>query len=202
MSSNCYNTETPYPIPFSYGITFKDALFTNLYVRQIEYWNKRLRTASETNISCYAREDEGFGMDDSNFVSIFFNNETISLLPVDEDDDYVCPYCLELYETDPNLVKEVTVIAREITKLKVERYVAQRFLAGLAMFDPPPEKLEEILGDGLTRICHNAFRSNGLNPATMLWDTPEPVALETFINEQQDIITAMQERMLLNMITL
>ena len=202
MSSNCFSTDARYPIPFSYGVVFKDALFTNLYVRQIEYWNKRLRAASEKNISCYSREDEGFGMDDSIFVSIFFNNETISLLPVDEDDDYVCPYCLELYESDPDLIKEVTVIAREMTKLKTERYVAQRFLAGLAMFDPPPVKLEEILGDGLTRICHNAFRSNDLNPDTMLWDTPEPVALETFISEQQDIITAMQERMLLNMITL
>jgi hypothetical protein len=36
----------------------------------------------------------------------------------------------------------------------------------------------------------------------MQWAPHEPAELETFLDEQQGIITAMQERMLLNMITI
>jgi hypothetical protein len=202
MSNNSYNAEELPTVPFDYGIVVKDGLFNRLYRPQLEYWNKRLRALSERNVACYAREDEALNLDDWSFASIFYEGDTFGLLPLDEDEDPVSAYCLELYAGDQNLVDEFIVAAGEIQKLKRERYEAQRFLAGLMMFDPPPAKLATILGDGLNRICQNVLRERGWCSTEMQWDPHEPAELETFLNEQQGIITAMQERMLLNMITI
>ena len=202
MSNNSYDTADLPEIPFDYGMVVKDGLFDNLYRPQLEYWNKRLRELSDKNVACYAREDEAFNLDDQSFVAIFYEGDTFALLPLDEDDDPVSPYCLELYGGDPALVEEFSVVAGEIQKLKRERYEAQRFLAGLMMFDPPPAMLEKILGDGLGTVCQNVIRERGWASSEMLWDPHEPAALETFLEEQQSIITAMQQRMLLNMITI
>jgi hypothetical protein len=60
----------------------------------------------------------------------------------------------------------------------------------------------ETLGDGLSRICQNILRERGWAANEMQWSPHEPVAFETFLKEQQPTITAMQERMLLNMITI
>jgi hypothetical protein len=202
MSNDSYNTEELPEVPFDYGMVVKDGLFDRLYRPQLEYWNKRLRSLSDRNVACYAREDEAFNLDDQSFVAIFFEGDTFSLLPLDEDEDPISPYCLELFTGDKDLVDEFIVAAGEIQKLKRERYESQRFLAGLMMFDPPPAKLESVLGDGLGRICQNVLRDRGWNSAEMQWDPHEPAELETFLDEQQGIITAMQERMLLNMITI
>lgn len=201
MSNNSFDVDLP-EIPFSYGMVVKDGLFDRLYRPQLEYWNKRLRVISDKNIAAYARCDDAFNADDHSFVSIFFDGETFGLLPLDEDDDPTSPYCLELYDKDPELVQEMQIVAHEIHKLKRERYESQRFLAGLMLFDPPPAKLASVLGDGLTRICHNVIRENDWALTEMQWQVSEPDALETFLEEQKPIITAMQERMLLNMITL
>ena len=199
MSNNSYNIELP-EIPFEYGMVVKDGLFEGLYIPQINYWNKRLRAFSEKNVAAYARDDEAFNLDDQSFVAIFYEGETFNLLPLDEDDDPISPYCLELHGSEP-LVNEFSIIAEEIHKLNRERYEAQRFLAGLMLFDPPPSMLHEILGDGLYRICNNVLRAYSWNPDEMKWDPHEPAALATYLEDQQAIIPAMQARLLLNMIT-
>lgn len=199
MSNLSYSSNTA---PYNYSILFKNALMDNLYIRQVDYWNTRLRNASEKNVMSYAREDSAFNADDHSFVALFFDGEVFNLLPPDEDDVQASPYCLEVYTGDPPLLKEVHILAEQIRKFKVERYIAQRFLAGLAVFEPPPTKLHEILGDGLYRICHTALSGFELDYTGMNWPTAEPKALDTFVEEQQDIITAMQQRVMLNMITL
>ena len=200
MSNDSFNTDELPEVPFDYGMVVKDGLFDRLYRPQLEYWNKRLRGLSERNVACYAREDEAFNLDDQSFVAIFYEGDTFSLLPLDEDDDPISPYCLELFGGDKELVQEFDVVSGEIQKLKRERYEAQRFLAGLMMFDPPPAQLVEILGDGLGRVCQNVIRERGWAAGEMQWAPHEPKALETFLEEQHPIITAMQQRMLLNMI--
>ena len=142
MSSDSYSLDGQPEIPFEYGMVVKEGLFNKLYIPQLNYWNGRLKDLSERNVSCYAREDEAFNMDDQSFVAIFYEGDTFNLLPLDEDDDPVSPYCLELFTGDPNLVKDMELCAQEINKLKRERYEAQRFLAGLMLFDPPPAALE------------------------------------------------------------
>lgn len=202
MSNDSYNTELLPEIPFDYGMVVKEGLFERLYIPQITYWNNRLRALSERNVACYAREDECFNLNDQTFVSIFFEGEAFNLLLIDEDDDVsVSPFCLELYTQDQELLDEMQIVAHEIHKLKQERYEAQRFLAGFMLFDPPPRILETILGDGLNRICQNVLHSHGWALDQMQWDPHEPAAFETFLKEQQPTITAMQQRMLLNMIT-
>jgi hypothetical protein len=204
MSNPSYSSEHP---PFSYAVTFKDALFDNLYVRQIEYWNDRLRKASKKNVECYSREDAAFNNDDRSFVALFYDGEVFGLLPADEDDDLPSPYCLEVYGSDPDLLADMEILCEALRKFKRERYIAQRFLSGLTVFEPPPKVLRKILGDGLYRICHNAFEAVEPPEAyikfhEMDWEVSEPEALDTYVREQQSIIVAMQERMMLNMITL
>lgn len=202
MSNDSYSTNDLPQIPFEYGMVVKDGLFDRLYRPQLIYWNNRLRTLSQKNVACYAREDEAFNLDDQSFVAIFYEGDTFSLLPLDEDEDPTSPYCLELFGGDKPLVDEFTIVAEEIQKLNRERYEAQRFLAGLMLFDPPPAKLGTVLGDGLFRVCQNVIRDYGWKIEELQWDPQEPTALETYLSEQQSIITAMQERMLLNMITI
>lgn len=199
MSNPSYNSDRA---PYDYAYVVKEALFANLYLRQIEYWNNRLRKISDMNVECYSRADPAFNGNDQNFVSLFYDGEVFGLLAPDEDDDQPSPYCLELYAGDPVLEAEMETLGHELRKLKKERYVAQRFLAGLTIFEPPPEQLEQILGEGLYRICHNALSHGIVNYAPLTWPVSEPEALETFVSEQQHIIKAMQERVLLNMITL
>lgn len=202
MSNDSYNTSELPEIPFEYGMVVKDGLFDRLYTPQLHYWNKRLRAISEKNVACYAREDEAFNLDDKSFVAIFYEGDTFNLLPLDEDETPTSPYCLELFTNDKELDAEFSIVAQEIQKLNRERYEAQRFLAGLMMFDPPIGKLNIILGDGLGRVCQNIIRDYGWTADKMQWELYEPAALETFLSEQQSIIQAMQERMLLNMITI
>lgn len=202
MSTDSFSVDNLPEIPFEYGMVFKDGLFTRLYTPQLTYWNDRLRSISERNVAAYAREDEAFNVDDRSFVAVFYDGETFNLLPMDEDDDPFSPYCLELYEQDPQLVKDMVTVAREVKRLKDERYEAQRFLAGLAMFDPNPVDLHRILGDGLSQMCNNVLREHGWVIEEMRWEAHEPAALKTFVEEQKDIVTAMQERVLLNMITI
>lgn len=202
MSNDSYSTDDLPEVPFSYGMVLKDGLFERLYKPQLEYWNSRLRKISERNVAAYAREDEAFNLDDRSFVAVFYDGEAYTLLPLDEDDDPMSPYCLELFPDDPLLVEEMELIAGEIHKLRQERYEAQRFLSGLMLFEPPPARLELILGDGLSSLCQNIIRENGWAANEMLWDQREPAALDTFLSEQQSIISAMQQRMLLNMITI
>jgi len=202
MSNDSYNTSELPEVPFEYGMVVKDGLFERLYTPQLHYWNKRLRSLSERNVACYAREDEAFNLNDQSFVAIFYDGDTFTLLPLDDDEEPASPYCLELFGNDKELADEFSIVAEEIQKLNRERYEAQRFLAGLMLFDPPPSKLNTILGDGLSRVCHNVIRDYGWSTDQMQWEPHEPAALETFLSEQQSIITAMQERMLLNMITI
>lgn len=200
MSKNSYNSDIP---PFAYAYIFKEALYSNLYVRQIEYWNKRLRKVSEKNVECYSREDSAFNTgDDRTFVALYYDGEVFNLLTEDNDQDYRSPYCLEVYQGDPELLDDMECLCTELRKLKKEQYVAERFLASLTIFEPPPKILHKILGDGLYRICHNALSDGTVNYIDMDWKVSEPEALKTFVNEQRPIITAMQERVLLNMITL
>jgi hypothetical protein len=70
------------------------------------------------------------------------------------------------------------------------------------MFEPPPALLVEILGDGLGQVCQNVIRKRGWVASEMRWDPYEPAALKTYLEEQAPIIEAMQQRMLLNMITI
>ena len=190
--------------PFAYGLLFKDALFENLYGRQITYWNNRLQKISDLNIAAYAREDELFA-GDTNFAGIFYDGEVFNLMLFDEDEEEPTHYCLEVYN-DPFIIEEMKLLAVSLRKFKKERYIAQRFLASLTMFEPPPPILEEILGEGLYRICNSAFQK--VTPEAYIpyseitWPVKQPEALKTFVTEQKDIITAMQERVLLNMITL
>jgi hypothetical protein len=208
MSNNYYEEETATPtfviVPYDYGLVIKEGLFAKLYMPQLKYWNDRLRNVSDRNLAAHAREQHEAEEDRShdNFVGVFFDGITLGLLPYDEDDDPVSPFCLELYTSDPDLVKDCKVVAQEITKLSIERYESQRFMAGLAMFDVPPQELVKILGDGLGDMCHAALSESGYKPEILRWDVKEPVALKTFIDEHKDIITSMQERVLLNMITI
>lgn len=201
MSNNSYSVDDLPEVPFDYGMVLKDGLFEQLYTPQIKYWNGRLRKLSERNVDGYARADSYFNAGDYAFVAIFYDGVTYSLIPEDEDEDPTSPFCLELYQGDKELLAEMPVVAAEITKLQKERYVAQRFLAGLAMFDPPPSALRETLGDGLSGICNNVLSSQWTTEE-MQWSLQTPQAYATFVEEHQDIIVAMQERLLLNMITI
>jgi hypothetical protein len=201
MSNPSYNSN----IPYNYGLLFKEAIYYNLYTRQVDYWNKRLQEVSIKNVACYVREDPDFNTGDSRtFVGIWYDGESFTLLTPDNDDDWNSPYCLEAYEEDKELLDEIKCLCSQLRKLEEERYLAERFLASLTMFEPPPKILKKILGDGLYRICHNAFSNPGLDVdiSNLDWQVSEPEALKTFVNEQQSTIKAMQDRVMLNMITL
>lgn len=201
MSNLSYNSDKA---PLDYAWIFKEALIDSLYIRQVTYWNTRLRNASEKNVLAYCREDSAFNNDDRSFVAMFWDGEVLGLLPADEDDDRPSPYCLEVYQGDPSLLEEIEVLAAQVRKFQAERYVAQRFLASLTIFEPPPADLKEILGEGLYRICHTALSGEvgEVDYTPLHWPVSEPEALNTFVTEQQSIITQMQERVMLNMITL
>lgn len=201
MSSNYYSTEFLPEIPYDYGMTVKEGIKEKLYIPQVEYWNKRLRSLSERNCAAYAREDPDLNLDDHTFVGIFFDGMSYNLIPLDEDDDPVSPYCLEL-ASDTELQEEMSTVSQEIQKLKEERYVVERFLSGFMLFDPPPAILQEVFGDALGRACLAILKSAGWAHEEMQWDVADSAAMQTFLAEQTDIVEAMQQRMLLNMITL
>lgn len=187
--------------PAMYSLVVRDGLYTSLYIPQIKFWNNRLRKLSEKNLACYSRADEAFNLDDQSFVGIFWDGEAHNLIPEDDDDDPVSPYCLELFPNDPEMLEEMRIIAAESKKLIREEYEVKRFLAGLLTFEPCPKDLHKILGDGLFLICQNVLRKAGWDISVMEWAPHEPAALRTFLEEHKPIVTAMQQRVLLNMIT-
>jgi len=179
---------------YDYGICFKDALMGHLYTAQMKYWNKRLVALSLANVYEQSRDDL------TGFVAVYFENKTWKLQEIEGETYATCVGTIPLTE-NPKLQKEMAAIALNMTELKIEEYEAERFLAGLVVFNPPPDKLCAILGDSLYRVCTTAFRQFWTNIDTMSWNTMEPESLETFLEEQHDIIISMQERVMMNLIT-
>jgi hypothetical protein len=176
-------------------MSLKDNLINKLYHPQVKYWNKRLIDISERNIVHYTSLDPSFVADEC-FVSIFYDGITLDLLSVEIDDDNPIKshYCLELFTDDKDLGKDCEIVTREILRLKQERYEAERFIAGFCMFEPPPSTVLEVFGDRLGHLCLEDIK-------LLEWELYDPIGFKTFVEDNQDIITSMQERILLNMIT-
>lgn len=188
--------------PLEWSLCLKDWLLGDLYNKQIAYWNQRLRDISNRNVDIYQNSDAGFFREFDKFVGIYFRDKVYyPLSSIFWGGEFkTTPYVLELADSDPKLTEEMEVVAQEMDSIKEELHDVTQFLAGFLMFDPPLDVIEEVLGESIGRMCKNMVEKNFEDTRT--WTVINPVEMQDFVNESQDIIEKMQQRKLLNLVTL
>jgi len=171
----------------------KTALINRLYQTQLLYWNRKLSQLALRNAVSLGRKDP-------EKYYIYFDNRRwnpVSLLGnVGESHT---AYCIELNPAMPDYHREMTLISEELLTLVHEHYEADRFLAGLLLFHAPPSKIERILGATLYAVCSKEILAHTKETP----EDPEPLAgisLQNYIEANQSILKAMNQRLLINLI--
>jgi len=179
-----------------YGEVVKDSIMNLLYQGQLDHWNEQLTALSKRNVACYKDANE------SRTYSILYEGKKYSPQEMDwAEVNMSMTHSLLLHPDFPDLEEDMSTIAAEVDELRKERYEASRFLGSLAVFNVPPNMLHGILGTSLFDIVRTALSKHWLNIERMGWAFNEQKALKTYLKENTSIITAMNERIMVNLIT-
>jgi len=180
---------------YDYRKIIKDTLMSKLYESQLAYWNQRLTTLSEQNAQAYGR-DLSIG-----HYAIYFANRRWLPEHLDWKDQVETAYCLPLHPAFPQFVEEMEVMATEFTELTDERYESDRFLSGLVLFAAPPATYERILGDTLYAACSKEIQEHCGDYQNPEWEQNSEFSIKTFADANKAIVKAMNQRLMINMIT-
>lgn len=174
----------------------KNDLMDKLYRAQFNYWNKKLKDLCKKNANFHGRYGEKY--------MIYFNNRkwepsALNWLERPVYDNY---YCLAIHPDHPEIRKDMEAIAEEVTEILDEKYEADRFLAGLFLFPAPAQIFNKILGDTLYNACRTELEKHCHKFSNESWDNNSKASLSDYANANTYIVEAMNQRIMLNLITL
>jgi len=109
--------------------------------------------------------------------------------------------CVALNETS-DFKARMDRIIYELDDIKTERYESERFLSGLVLFNGPPTVFEKVLGNTLYSAVAKQFEEHFTNFSSPDWSDWSDYSLKTYVNANKHIVDKMNERLLLNLITL
>lgn len=178
-----------------YRREIKQAIMTNLYWKQLEYWNDRLVNLSHRNAELYNRNDGAP-------YAIHFRNRRWAPTGLHWDDfeqiGGTVAYCLPL---KPELREEMKEIADEFEALCDEKYEAERFLSNLVLFSIPPKRYRAIIGRTLYRLIQQTVEDFCQNFTDADWELNSEYSLREYVENNREIITKMNERVMINLVT-
>lgn len=179
----------------NYREAIKNAILKKLYQAQLDYWNGKLLDLSRANAVAYGRNDGAT-------YAIYFRNKRWAPEHVDWTDNLKPAYCLPLHPSSPNFVIQMGEIADELEELVDEKYEAERFLSSLVLFTAPPNRFKEVLGETLYAVCRADVEGAAGGFDQYCWNANDDQALQDFVKPNARIIAAMNERVLLNLVTI
>lgn len=178
-------------------MVIKDTLMAKLYELQFEHWNKRLTIVSQKNAICYNRDTDKY--------AIFYRNKKWrqqGMYWFDNEDNALC---LPVHPDFPDIAQEMEIIATEFDEIIEEKYEVERFLSGLFLFLAPPEVFKKVLGVALYSACSEELSKHGMHVEMHMddieWNSNAEDSLEVYLKDKSYIITAMNERLMMNLIT-
>lgn len=177
-----------------FRLAIKLKLMELLYQEQMKYWNTRLMRVSRMNKQAHGRWDR------LNYA-VYFNDKVWRPEHLDWTKNDESAYCLELHPSNPELAAEMRIISEELGEIEEERYEADRFLSGLVLFKCPPNVFHQVLGDTLYAPCRREFEEFCSQYPTSGWDRNGEFSMNIFVEKNKNIITAMKERLLVNLVT-
>lgn len=187
------NRRTPNPQE-TYRSVIKETVLRRLYDDQFNYWNKELQNLSAENAESQGRRGRGY--------SIFWKNREYAPQTVNWTSNGEKGYCLPLNPRVPEYTARMLEIAEEFDELAEERYEAERFLSNLVLFAAPPKRLQKILGRTLYRVVQKEIEHWCAGFSDADWNVNNEFSLKTFVETNQEIIKKMNERVMLNLVTL
>lgn len=178
-----------------YRMRIKTCVMERLYERQLEFWNRKLKELSRENADSYGR-------DPSEEYAIFFRNRRWVPENLDWTDNEPPAYCLPLNPKIPDFEKRMAEIADEFEELCNEKYEAERFLSNIVLFAAPPKRYREILGETIYSFVRDELEAYCPGIEDRDWEVNNEYSMKEYVEANQRIIKSMNERVLLNLVTL
>jgi hypothetical protein len=120
-------------------------------------------------------------------------------IPNDVDGEDTSAYAIMPLEDGPaGMEEELIKVTANLGELDIECYEVRRFLAGLLLFDAPPEKLSEALGQALFSRVGKILKEI---PPDTVWNEASELSFTTYVSEFDYLIKAMCQRIMMNLIT-
>lgn len=169
-------------------------VMTKLYNKQFMFWNSELRELSEENALSQGRGGDGLQ------YAIYWNFKRYAFVtkPFASVDEKA--YCMPLNPRIKEYADRMEEIATELDELHDERYEAERFITNLLTFEAPPERFEKVLGATLYRVVQEPV-ARWFADCADNWSDNSEFGMRTFVEANQEIITKMNERVMLNLVT-
>ena len=164
-----------------------------LYQEQLIFWNTELYKSAAEHSLCWGRKKE---------FLIHFNNKKWKPVFLDWTEEEDTAYCLAVHPDFPELLAEVKLITDELAELINEIYEADRFISGLLLFEAPAEAFANTLGSSLYTVCAAELKQHAYKFASESWDANTEAAMQVFITDNKYIVTAMNKRLMINLVTL
>lgn len=173
----------------------RGALLTKLYNKQYNYWNSALRQLSEENALSQGRGSDGL------HYAVFWKHKPYSWTTTPFAESVEKAYCLPLNPRIKEYATRMEEIAEELDELWEERYEADRFITNLFTFEAPPKRFAQILGATLYRVVEDNV-SAWFADAPDNWSDNSEFGIRTFVEANQEIINKMNERVMLNIVSI
>jgi len=178
----------------------KDNLISRIYTDPITIWNDSYMRLCFENATSYGRPDFHRIYDEGklwDFLLLAWHTTS----PYTWDELGVANNKLVLNPNFPEFRKKMDILKKEYKELEVEKYEAERFFSGLVLFAAPPRIFKEILGDSLYRYCKTDIINISVAEQSEEWNRNAEKAIMTFAKPNKYIVKNMQERMVLNLIS-
>jgi len=193
---------------YEYRKIIKDTLMTKLFNKQLLFWNNKLHDISYDNAKSFGRLVSS-NIENENWWEylIFYRNRKWHPVYLDTMNDPETAQCLPLNEDQPNFTKRMNRIADELTELREEIYEAERFLSGLVLFNAPPNIFKKIMGDTLfgaikKELDESTYTVTYTHPDSIPAVMDAEFSLQVYADTNVRIIQAMNERIVLNLLTI
>ena len=181
---------------FSYAEIIRHTLLKHLYKDQEIFWENKLADIALTNAKYHNRTGEQYGI---HYLGKNWKGKSLIFIDL-ADEDYV--YLTLHDEYEPIIEKELLIVVNELSQLEIEKYEASRFLSGLVLFPAPIDIFQKVLGRQLFSECEQELEQYILNTRSdFTWDANSQVAITTYIEQHDYILKAMNQRLLVNLIT-
>jgi len=179
---------------FSYAEIIRHTLLTHLYGDQELFWGFKLNEFAFINADYHNKTGEWFGI---HYLGKNWLGRDPWELYSEEDAVFLTLHP----EYEPIIEKELLIIINELSQLEIEKYEASRFLSGLVLFPAPITVFQKVLGRQLFSECEKELEQYIINTSNFSWDTNSQAAIMTYVEQHEYILKAMNQRLLVNLIT-
>ena len=177
---------------YEYRNRIKETLMGKLYDQQVKTWNSKLFALAHVN--AHANE---WPTEPRTVYSIRYGGKKYTPEIWDWTMWRESEYAFALSPDYPEWEDQLKRIIDELEDIRIERYESERFLSGLVLFTATVETYERILGATLYAAIKRPLEDH----QGRIYDDEEDHSLDQYARNNIHILKAMNERLMMNLIT-